>query len=258
MSDNDLSAASAAAAEMIHESAGEPAPAPAPEAAPAEGGAEETFPRSYVEELRQEAARYRTTAKPYEEAFASMSESERRGFLDLASDLNSSPERALEGFERVVANLRERTGQAAGDPVQAPDADNQLLTPQQVQAIVDSKLRERDTAAEQNGRVQGVFDQAAALNPAYAEGSDALVQLLHVAQTDPAAGGTLDGAHMVLMGKLEALQAQAIEEYRESLSGRSTRRPVSGGTPTTGKPAEPITDLKEATKRANEILGRSW
>ncbi len=257
MSD-DLSAASAAAAEMIQSGAAD-APAaegegfqsePTPEPA---ATADETFSREYVEELRQEAARYRTRSKPYEEAFAHLSESERNGFLALAQDLQDAPDRALEGFERVVENLRERIGTSQ---IPADGSEPSMLTPEQVQKLVDAKLRERDEAAAADRRVQEVFENAARLSDAYKPGSDALVQLLHVAQTDPAANGTLEGAHYVLMGKLQTLMDQAVEEYRAGLSP-STRRPVDGGTPTTGKPVEAPRTIEEAGARAREILGRT-
>jgi hypothetical protein len=262
MSEDALAAASAAAAEAIQSGAadGTPPPPPAPAAEGAEGEpAPETFPRSYVEELRGEAAKYRTAAKPYEEAFGSLSETEREGYLALARDLDANPARALEGFERVVDNLRTRLGQPAADTqpqAQAAQGEQaELLTPEQVEARIEAKLAERDRASQQEQRVQSVFAEAQGISPAYAEGSDALVQLLHVAQNDPSAGGTLQGAHMVLMGKLAQLQEQTIQEYRDSLTP-SGRRPVPGGVPTTGKPVEPVTTIEEATRRANEILNR--
>lgn len=259
MSDNDLAAASAAAAEAIQNlppEAPAPAQAPAPDPAQApaaDGAPAETFSREYVEELRQEAAKYRTRAKPYEEAFSNLSETERSGLLNLAQDLERNPDAALETLSRVQQNLQERTGRVAAE-THATGEQEALLTPEQVQARIDQAFKQRDQEAQRQQRVQGVFAEAEALSPAYKEGSAALVQLLHVAQTNPEAGGTLAGAHYVLMGELAALQDQAVEEYRTSFS-EPQRRPVQGGTPTTGKPVEPPKTLEEAAIRAREILG---
>lgn len=254
MSDS-LSEASAAAAEMIASGAADGAPAP--EAAPAaegEGEGADTFPRSYVEELRQEAAEYRTRAKTFEQAFEGMTEQERRSFLNLAQDLTADPERALQTLDTVASNLRNQY-----DPSQEVTADGRPLSPEDIERMVEERFQQRDQAAAQQQRVQEVFEEAQKIHPNYKPGSDSLVQLLHVAQTDPAAGGTLQGAHTVLMTKLEELREWAIEDYRNSLSeNRAKRRPVQGGTPTTGKPVEPPKDLAEASRRAKEILGATF
>ena len=251
-----ISEASAAAAEMIQSGAADgPAPEPAAEpAAEGEGEVADTFPRSYVEELRQEAAEYRTRAKTFEQAFDGMTEQERRAFLNLAQDLTADPQRALETLDTVASNLRNQY-----DPSKEVTSDGRPLSPEEIERLVEERFQQRDQAAAQQQRVQQVFEEAQKIHPNYKPGSDSLVQLLHVAQTDPAAGGTLQGAHAVLMAKLEELREWAVEDYRNSLSSsRSQRRPVQGGTPTTGKPVEPPKDLAEATRRAKEILGATF
>lgn len=256
-----LSEATAAAAEMIANLPNEATQAPPATPEPTDGGGEDTFPRSYVEELRQEAADYRTRAKNYEQAFSGMTEQEQRTFLNLAQDITQDPAAALETLRKVQENLAQQyepEDAAPTSPDQTTNGQAQMLTPEQIEAMVEARFAERDNEAKQRGRVQEVFDEALAINPSYKPGSDSLVQLLHVAQTDPAAGGTLQGAHMVLMGKLEELRQWAIDDYRSSLGERSTRRPVQGGTPTTGSPAEPPKDLAEASKRAREILGATF
>ena len=302
-----LSEATAAAAEMIANLPNEATQAPPATPEPTDGGGEDTFPRSYVEELRQEAADYRTRAKNYEQAFSGMTEQEQRTFLNLAQDITQDPAAALETLRKVQENLAQQYEPETGAPApdQTTNGQAQMLTPEQIEAptpiqrltiqpvldgrdviakaetgtgktlafgapmmaridpvkieaMVEARFAERDNEAKQRSRVQEVFDEALAINPSYKPGSDSLVQLLHVAQTDPAAGGTLQGAHMVLMGKLEELRQWAIDDYRSSLGERSTRRPVQGGTPTTGSPAEPPKDLAEASKRAREILGATF
>ena len=242
----DAAAAAAASAEPA-----EPAGAP-------EGEEGKTFDQAYVSGLRSEAANYRTQLREYESAFEGFKPDERQRFLNMAADLNSNPEKAHKAFAGVADRLGERLGIStkAAEEIQSAE-NNPTITSQQVEALVQQKLAERDQASSREQKVRAIFDEASGMDPAYKEGSDALVQLIHVAQHDPEAGGSLAGAHTVLTKRIEALQAKAVEDYREALRGGKPHPTiVTGGDPMSGgKPIDWDTvenPLKLASQLANE------
>lgn len=234
--------------------AGEAAEAPAEDA--------ETFPREYVEKLRREAAEHRVKAKNFEQAFEGYTPEERQRFLELAADLNRDPERAYEGFKGVAERLADRLGISTEEAQVEIDetAEDTGLTRAEVEKMFEAKLKaEREEQSRKQG-VEAIKQQAIALDPRYAENSADYVALLHIAQNDPEADGTLEGAHKVLTAREAKIKEQAIAEYRESLRGGRAFPPVvtGGDGAANPKPAGPPKTFEEARKRAEERMNATF
>lgn len=100
-----------------------PEPAPVVEEAPVEPEAAETetetFDRKYVESLRDEAAKYRTRSRDYEQTFGQMPEDVRAGWLQLI-------EIAQSGDPAAIQTLGEVLGFQAGQA--EPEYQQEFLT----------------------------------------------------------------------------------------------------------------------------------
>lgn len=257
MTDPQPDPIAAAAAQAAQ--AAPPEPAPEPEVHEEELPDEaDVFDRDYVEKLRAEAAKHRTARRPFEDAFQGFSDGERDRFLDLARKLYSDPESALEEFEGVVSRLSAQLGrtpvtQPAPAPAPEPEPSTETFTAEDVQRIVQETIAAERAKETETAEVRQVFEQAKALDPIYTEGSPQLVQLLAVAQTE----GSLEKAHEILTGQLDAYRQQVIEEYRASLTAGGRRHAprldaseprAPGGSPDEVTPG----DLKTASARARE------
>lgn len=225
MSD-DLQAAARASAEAAVAAAADNTVSEAPQEPAPEG---DSFDRAYVEKLRAEAANYRTQLREFKSAYEGYSEAERAEMLGLTQDLARNPERAYERFGKITTRLEEQLGltsQEANSVAEADAATPGGLTEAQVQQMVQQQLAQRDQAAQKEAATQKIFEQAASIDPKYQVGSDQLVALIHIAQNDPAAGGTLEGAHAVLTARENQLREQAVEDYRRGLNSGAVAPPV--------------------------------
>lgn len=227
---------------------------------------QDTFSREYVEELRSENAKARTRGRDIEAAFAGYKPAEKARFLELSKLVIENPEKALEEFQGVTNKLATQLGKTVtpvADEVvipaaEAPAADG-VLTAEQVTEMVTAQLEaEREVAARANQN-QDIFQQAATLDPKYAEGSRALVDLLSVAQSNPEAGGTLEGAHAIIEAETQAIKDAAIEEYREGIrTGKKHPPRLPNGDPQAQKSTGPPTTIEEASARARERLDATY
>ena len=266
MSD-DLSAAVAAAADAVDI----PGPAPEPEALDTElGEGVDTFDRPYVEKLRSEAASKRTELRGYKDAFSGYTPEETARFLELAADLNANPEKALEGFQGVTDRLAAQLGKEKSPmseeivPVVVEAAAVEVaaavpgLTSEDVTRMVNERMDAERAAADAAASTRNVFAEAAQLSDAYAEGSPALVQLLAVAQNDPAANGSLADAHGILMAQIADIENAAVEAYRNGIRSGAKHPPVVAGQAATALESEPPKTIEEASRRARERLNATY
>lgn len=268
---------------MADEPAIDPAAAPAPEAdvtpeaqvdappattesdedpfAPVADAEPDTFPRDYVERLRREGAKYRTTAKeraealerlkPLGSAFEGLEPDEVEGWTQFISEAKNDPEAALSALMRNAYGLdregalevldaifeagEEQPG-AAPDPENADDLDRPL-TLRDLQRIEQERAQE----AEQAQALEAVKKDARELgyDPDAEVGSQAEARyhrLLHLAAK--VHGNDLQKAHDALVAEEQALVQSYLskkEQEADSLptpsgSGGSAAAP-DGGTP---------------------------
>ena len=177
--------------------------------------------------------------------------------------LNRDPEAAMEEFRGVSDRLAQQLGKEAPVaeeviptvPAEAPAA---ALSAEDINRIVGEQMqaeREVDAQAQAN---RNVFAEAAALSDSYSEGSPELVSLLAVAQNDPAAEGTLAGAHAIMQAKTIAIEEAAVDAYRQSLRSGKAHPPVVSGQPATPGNQEPPKTIAEASARAKERFAATY
>ena len=115
--------------------------APAAEAAPDP----DMFPRSYVEELRQEAAQHRTRAKKYEEAFQGYDDDTRDAFLQFAQLQYA----ASQGDQEAIAALEEFYADDDEEAVEESDEADRPLTRAEAEEMARELAREEYTRLTQ-------------------------------------------------------------------------------------------------------------
>jgi hypothetical protein len=131
----------AAAPPAAPEGGGAAPPEGAPAADPFDTGAD-TFDRPYVEKLRREAERYRTTARTFEEAFEGYDPADREVLLELAKTLRTSPADAARWMADQAQRLLDEhggTGPAGGGGDQQPGDDAPLTAAEVRQMIAQAR-----------------------------------------------------------------------------------------------------------------------
>jgi hypothetical protein len=232
--------------ELEGEGAGTPAAAPIPaETAPAstpsapatpaadpfDSGAE-SFPRSYVEKLRQEAADRRTAVKPYEEAFSAYGAEERDVWLQIAKLTAEDPATAKGIMEDLFKSMLDEP-----EPEIPSAEDDKPLTRKEMQDF----LAAQESAKQEAAAVSAVEKEAESLG--YKQGDWNYFALLKRAMTDH--NGDLQEAHKAF----EADKQKIIDEYvsgkqasgdkfAPGMAGGSAPADPSGGAPKTFEQAK--------------------
>lgn len=219
---------------------------------------EDVFPRDYVEKLRAEAAKHRTRARDIESKFEGYTPEEKERFLELAHQLSTDPKAAYEEFAGVTERLakqlgiEEKTMEETPTPAESAPAESaaSALTPEAIDEIVSKRLEAERAAAAEQDDVKRTFAEAEALDPSYTDPA-AKAHLFAVAQHN---NTDLNGAHEIIMGKLNDAIEKAVDDYRTGLqSGKvhPPRLPAGDPASATADTGPPKT-LEEAKARANE------
>lgn len=225
------------------------AEAPAGDVDPFDVEGTDTFDRSYVEKLRNEAAERRTALKPYEEVFGQYDDGSRDLLLGLARDLGGDEATQQAAALRMVDVAKELLGDKfPGAEGAAPEVDpNAPLT----RADLEKIEADRQTAAREKADIDGVLAEIKELG--YADGSIDRAMLLHAAQHETK--GDLQAAH----AKVEAHRQSIIDGYVESVRAGAEKFPslttstggaapadVTGKAPSTFKEARKALQLRLA------------
>ena len=213
----------------------------------------ETFPREYVEQLREEAARYRNRAKEYDDVYGSYDEESRGALLDIARQL-ADPNTQPAAAKRLMAIAQKiEESQANGTPTRPDgeeDPDARPLTKREWEQL----QTERDNKAAEDRAIAQLEDEAKALG--YEPGSAEYFFLLDKAQL-PDVSGDLNKAHELV----EQFFADKAAERARRVEEKAGRWPgVAGSAPNTGAAdpdAKPITDFKAARRSAMARLAAS-
>lgn len=240
----------------------EAAPAAAPEADPFENAATETFPRSYVEKLRNEAAEYRTKYAPFRDAFGEVDEDLRDYVLnDIISPLLSdSPAAALDELYGVVERIHnanktvpkwlEKQIAAVEDEID-PDAP---LTLKQWESIQAKKAEEEATQTGLREIMTATTALGYPANPKDDKFGD-LASLFAISTNHTK--GDLQKAHEIRQARFNEAVEQALEERLQAIKTGAVKWPAvstSGSSPAEAKD-EPKT-FAEARKRANARMDK--
>lgn len=226
-----------------------PAEAEAPVEAPAEAEApveaeapaveqEDTFDRKYVEEVRQEAAKYRTRAKPFEEAFDGYDDEDREALLGLVKELRLNPQA---GGARLIDAARQILGDEFDTILNDPTP--KALTKEDL----DKEFKAREERAAQEQAVLDLEKEARELG--YENGTADQALLYWFAHNETS--GDLKAAHEKIGGARQAVIDQYLAEKGQD--GESFPAPISAGSGSTDDQG-PAKDLGGARARLLERL----
>lgn len=187
------------------------AQAAAAEADPFDNAEVQQFDRTYVQKLRDEAAKHRTDKKKFEDAFTGWEGEDADVWLDVikaAADPNSKGS-AAETLRKIADLLApgdpakpaaEAAAQAA-EAAEGADAASKPLT----QADIDRIFAEREAQAQQDAALKAIKDEAKELG--YEERTADYAQLMFYANFETK--GDLKAAHE----KIQANRQAVIDEY---------------------------------------------
>lgn len=209
----------------------------------------QTFDRKYVENLRNEAAKYRTEAKPYKEVFEGYDEQSQTVLLNVLTLLREDPAEGAKALREIAQGLSpEEAKQLEADIKEAEAEDEEI----DVEKLVEQKLAERDKQKQEESAIEGVIKQATDLG--YPQGDPDHITLLWIANHQT--NGNLAEAAKVI----EARNQKIIDTYVTSkqASNASHITPSSGSTPPAGDATKPKTfaDVRarvEARIAANSV-----
>jgi len=202
--------------------AGEPAPTQAVDASPQavapdvaadvdpwDDPSTDTFPRSYVEQLRQEAAERRTSLQPYRDAFDGYEDSDRDTLLAFAQTLRQDPTTAAQWMATQAEAILDGDGEGEGYDESAGDMGDQgdgldedtPLTRGQLEQFLAQRDAQTQAQQQHESQIASIIDEAKELgyDPESPEGSADYVALLHVANTQT--GYDLNKAHEIMQGR---------------------------------------------------------
>jgi hypothetical protein len=237
----------------LNEVSVEPSPAASTDVIDQELPDQAIYSRSYVEDVRREAAKYRSEAAEqrqraaaYDDVFGRYEPQDQQVWFDLARTWETDPARAA-GIMQQIANgvLGEMNGQQQPAVEREPEyVDDEGLTAEKVQALIDAQFQSREQAAIEQRAVDNVMAEVrtAGFDPDSAEGFMVLWNANH--ETN---GDITKAAEMV-----RGYRQSVIDDYVQGRTSGRTALPTSGGVQATAAPA-PITNLEDA-RRATEAF----
>lgn len=215
----------------------------------------DSFPRSYVEKLRSEAADYRTKYAPYRDAYEGVDVDVQEYLLDLNKQLLTDPKAAAAELRELLSRIDPDS--AEGKAVQAVVDEIPEDKPLTLAEWKKIQKAETDKAAAEQG-INSIYDTAKSLDPSYDKDKDEygdLASLLYIATSKT--GGDLEKAHALRSERFNtAVEAEVEKRLADIKSGARKWAPVTanGASPIEEK-NEPKT-FSDARKRAEQRIGR--
>jgi len=238
-----------------------PAPAPILKDEPAAEVVEETptaeqdmFPRSYVEELRQEAADRRLQLREYEEAFGELDADDRSTVLEFFKLQNAANRGDVEAAQQLEAFYQEDP-EPIGEQPPLTMEDFRAMAREEAQTLIQTQQAQQFQAQA----VQTVQDQAKTLG--YELGSDDYVLLMKRANgLDPeGVEDLLTTAHTQITAEKETARQAIIDAYiaeKEAVQSGSPALPqTNGATPSLRETPRTFVDAREALHERLAQLG---
>ncbi len=213
----------------------------------------ETFKREYVEELRRENARHRTTAKEledrvkeYDSAFSAYTPEERAVLLDITRQLSDpATQPAVAKRLQAIADNILKGGDIPKRPTGEEDPNQKPLT----RAEWERLQQERD----QEQQVNQLLDEVESLG--YKPGTPDHAAFMAILM-EPDVAGVVSKAQEKMNERKQAERQAIIDEYVKSVQEGKERWPGSntGALPGFQPPAETPKTPREATKAAMAAL----
>lgn len=243
---------------------------------------QDTFPRKYVEELRDEAARYRTELKKFKAPFEGFNAAEIDYLFDIVSTLGTDQKGGALKVRDLAKNILKEEFYEGLDDLPQPEApaeeETQDLTPKE-EPVTDSltaeqlqkMLDEREAKAREEAEIEGIFREIE--EAGFERGTEGFITALSLAQTQASLGKDVD--FKVLAPKVHTIlgtEAPAEESSEEDASDAATastdaavasatetavegdrdfpKTPAAAGT--TGAPGEAKTDWLDKAREAGK------
>lgn len=165
------------------------APETATEVDPFDSPDTDTFDRSYVEKLRNEAAKNRTEAKQYKDAFEGYDEQSQGVLLNVVNLLKTDQTAGVKALQEIVQFLSPEDAAAVTEAVE--EATGEIAAPElTVAEQVEAALAERDRTSSEQAKVDAIISKATELG--YPADDPQHITLLWIANNQT--GGDLDKA----------------------------------------------------------------
>lgn len=203
----------------------------------------QSFDRSYVQKLRQEAAAHRTAKQTYEKAFEGWTPDDREVWLDTIQLSVQNPQAAAERLRQIagllspeeVAELEAET-QKGNEGSEEPE----FMT----KAEFERRYKEERETDEVERQVRIIQDEAQLLG--YKVGSSDYFELMWHANNET--NGDLNKAHEAVEAKRQKIIDEYLEQKRNQSSGPVTSR--RGGVPVSQeKPVKTFAEAREALEQ---------
>ena len=212
------------------------------------------FPRSYVESIRQEAARYRNEARTYQ-VFEQYEPQDRDVWINLADTWARNPAQAAQIMQQIATGVlgeqepvtdNSPPRYEAGAPNGDVSGDDGLTDDERMQKLIDSTLAQRDQAAAEQQAIDQVMRDVrdAGFDPNSAEGFMVLWNANN--QTN---GDIAQAAEMV-----RGYRQSIIDDYVQGRSSGRVAMPTPGQGVQATSAGEPITNFEDARKAADNFL----
>jgi hypothetical protein len=210
------------------------------------------FERTYVEKLREEAARYRTQLREQQEAaakyevFGKYEDDDYQVWQSLADTYLRDPAQAAEMMRTISERiLGGATPEEATQQVIAEQTDDDVfVTPDKVAELVKAELAREREAAQQEAAVESIYAEIreAGFDPMSIDG----YQVLWRATNET--GGDIAKA----VASHRAYRQQIIDDYVRGKSSQPNAAPAPNGT--TGQARPKIDNLNDAFAAGQEFL----
>lgn len=212
----------------------------------------ETFDRKYVEQLRDEAARYRTRSRDYEAVFGEMPEDIRAGWMELINTANAGDPEAMNSLGQMLGFIEDT-------PETPPAEEPQYLTAEQARDIARREAeqvwsQEREERAQADA-IATVETDAKAMG--YDTKSPDYVQLLWFANNIDA--DTLGSNESILQAADRQMKDYQRQQYAAFIEGkeaeaRTSPQVAEGNGVAPNLPVAAPKTFEEARERLHERL----
>ena len=208
-----------------------------PTADPFDNAEVQQFDRTYVQKLRDEAAKHRTAAAPYKEVFDAYDEADKEIWFDLAKSMATDPKVGAQKMLELAQGLLESGDtEGANKVLDGVEGEPEYLTAAQLQAEFDK----REKQAKLNAEVETINAEAKELG--YKENSPAWRDLMSRALHDH--NYDLKAAHAAR----EAERQSVIDEFVASKGQGPVVTSAPGTAPATGTVPKTMEEAREATR----------
>lgn len=216
------------------------------------------FDRGYVEKLRKENQRYRTERNEANDKlkdyaiFDQYEPEDRDAWLGLVSGWANDPAQVAPVFQQIAASVLGDGSDPGGDVAAAQSIEDSMtdlgdaeLTPDKVNAMIESAMSARDQAGAERAAVEGIYTEMreAGVDPQSREGMAVLWSANH----------ETDGDIAKAIESVKADRQKIIDDYvKGASSGGATVAPTSNGV--VASQDQPIQNLDDARRAADAYI----